>query len=79
MPTTITLSDTDVERIDIIRDSNSPAWSSGVEYIIKDDNGDVISKVGSVKDSTALSTDSKTTFDNFITAITAQVSTEQGY
>ena len=79
MPTTITLSDTDVERIDIIRDSNSPAWSSGVEYIIKDDNGDVISPASSVKDSTALSTDSKTTFDNFITAITAQVSTEQGY
>jgi len=79
MPTTIILSDTDVERIDIIRDSDSPAWSSGVEYIIKDDNGDAISQVGSVKDSTALSSDSKTTFDNFITAITAQVRTEQGY
>jgi hypothetical protein len=79
MPTTIILSDTDVERIDIIRDSNSTAWSSGVEYIIKDDNGDVISQAGSVKSSSDLSLDSKTTFDNFVTDITAQVRTEQGY
>jgi len=78
MPTTIILSDTDVERIDIIRQT-TPAWSSGVEYIIKDDNGDVISQAGSVKSSLDLSLDSKTTFDNFVTDITAQVRTEQGY
>ena len=50
-------------------------WMCGTIY----DNDDVISQVGSIKDSPDLSSDSKTTFDNFITAITAQVRTEQGY